>query len=131
MFIILIETGWEIAVHLAVAGDVIDGVFLCCPFFTRDVLDEILDFIEFVSEGLPIYFYIQIQFIYHRPRSQFLRVFLPTFTFRYNSFITDHAELAVCLSYFWNQISCGTILLNIVLFKLMNPRRAFSTVLVI
>ena len=23
---------WEIAVHLAVAGDVFDGVFLCCPF---------------------------------------------------------------------------------------------------
>ena len=23
---------WEIAVHLAVAGDVSDGVFLCCPF---------------------------------------------------------------------------------------------------
>ena len=24
---------WEIAVHLAVAGDVFDGVFLCYPFF--------------------------------------------------------------------------------------------------
>ena len=23
---------WEIAVHLAVAGDVFDGVFLCCLF---------------------------------------------------------------------------------------------------
>ena len=23
---------WEITVHLAVAGDVFDGVFLCCPF---------------------------------------------------------------------------------------------------
>ena len=23
---------WEIAVHLAAAGDVLDGVFLCCPF---------------------------------------------------------------------------------------------------
>ena len=23
---------WEIAVHLAVACDVYDGVFLCCPF---------------------------------------------------------------------------------------------------
>ena len=23
---------WEIAVHLTVAGDVSDGVFLCCPF---------------------------------------------------------------------------------------------------
>ena len=22
---------WEVAVHLAVAGDVFDGVFLCCP----------------------------------------------------------------------------------------------------
>ena len=24
--------GREIAVHLAVAGDVFDGLFLCCPF---------------------------------------------------------------------------------------------------
>ena len=24
---------WEIAVHLTVACDVYDGVFLCCPFF--------------------------------------------------------------------------------------------------
>ena len=23
---------WGMAVHLAVAGDVFDGVFLCCPF---------------------------------------------------------------------------------------------------
>ena len=45
---------WEIAVHLAVAGCVYDGVFLCF-FFPRDVLDGILDLL-----------------------SQFLRVFLPT-----------------------------------------------------
>ena len=32
---------WEIAVHLAVEGDVFAGVFLCCPLFPRDVLDEI------------------------------------------------------------------------------------------
>ena len=41
---------WEIAVHLAVAGRVYDGVFLCCPFSPRDVLDGILDLIESVSE---------------------------------------------------------------------------------
>ena len=23
---------WEMAVHLAVAGDVVDGVYLCCTF---------------------------------------------------------------------------------------------------
>ena len=34
---------------------VYDGVFLCCPFFLRDVLDEILDLIESVSVGFPIY----------------------------------------------------------------------------
>ena len=39
-----------IAVHLAVACDVYDGVFLCCPFPPRDVLDEILSLIESVSE---------------------------------------------------------------------------------
>ena len=36
----------------AVAGDVFDGVDLCCPF-PRDVLDEIWDLIESVSEGFP------------------------------------------------------------------------------
>ena len=44
---------WEIAVHLAVASDIFDGVFLCCPFFPRDVLDEIWDLIELVSAGFP------------------------------------------------------------------------------
>ena len=44
---------WEIAVYLAVAGDVFDGVFLCSPFFPRDVFDEIWDLIESVSKGFP------------------------------------------------------------------------------
>ena len=48
---------WEIAVHLAVAGGVYDGVFLCCPFFPRDVLDEILNLTESVSEGFLTYSY--------------------------------------------------------------------------
>ena len=38
-------------VHLAVAGGIFDGVFLCCFFFPLDVLDEIWDLIESVSEG--------------------------------------------------------------------------------
>ena len=42
-------------VHLAVAGDVFDGVFLCCPFSPRDILDEIWDLIGSVSEGFPTY----------------------------------------------------------------------------
>ena len=42
-------------VHLAVAGDVFDGVFLCSLLFPRDVLDEILNLIESVSEGFPTY----------------------------------------------------------------------------
>ena len=46
---------WEIAVHLAVACDVFDCVFLCCPFSQRDVLDEIWDLIEPISEGFPFY----------------------------------------------------------------------------
>ena len=29
--------------------------FLCCPFFPRNVLDEIWDSIESVSEGFPTY----------------------------------------------------------------------------
>ena len=40
------QTIWEIAVHLAVACGVYDDVF-----FPRDVLDEILNLIESVSEG--------------------------------------------------------------------------------
>ena len=46
---------WEIVVHLAVACDVYDGVFLCCPFFPRGVLDKILNLIESVSEGFLSY----------------------------------------------------------------------------
>ena len=42
-------------VHLAVAGDVFNGVFLCCPFFPLDVLAEIWDLIESVSEGFLTY----------------------------------------------------------------------------
>ena len=38
------------------AGEVFDGVFLCCSFFPRDVLDEIWDLIESDSEGFPTYF---------------------------------------------------------------------------
>ena len=38
-----------------VADDVFDGVFLCCPFFPRDVLDESWDLIESVSGGFPTY----------------------------------------------------------------------------
>ena len=52
---LIIRPVWEIAVHLAVAGDVHDGVVLCCPFFSRDVLDEFWDLIESVSEGFPTY----------------------------------------------------------------------------
>ena len=44
-----------IPVHVADAGDVYDGVFLCCSFSPRDVLDEILDLTESVSEGFPTY----------------------------------------------------------------------------
>ena len=44
---------WEIVVHLAVAGGVCDGVFLCCLFFQRDVLDEILDLSQFLRVFLP------------------------------------------------------------------------------
>ena len=45
----------ETAVHLAVAGSVLDGVFLCCPFSPLDVLDEIWDVIESVSEEFLTY----------------------------------------------------------------------------
>ena len=48
---------WEIAVHLAVAGDVFDCVFVL-SFFPRDVLDEIWNLIESVSEGFPTYSFI-------------------------------------------------------------------------
>ena len=51
---------WEIAVYLAVAGDVFDGVFffVVLSFFPRDILDEILVLIESVSEGFPTYSFI-------------------------------------------------------------------------
>ena len=46
----------EIAVRLAVVGDVFDGVVFAAVF-PRDVLDEIWDLIESVSEGFPTYFF--------------------------------------------------------------------------
>ena len=45
---------WEIAVHLAVAGGVYDGVFSAVLFPMR-CLDGILDLLESVSEGFPTY----------------------------------------------------------------------------
>ena len=45
---------WEIAVHLAVAG----GVYYGGSVFPQDVLGEILDVIESVSEGFPTYSFI-------------------------------------------------------------------------
>ena len=46
------------AVHLAVAGDVFDSVFVLS--FLRDVLGEIWDLIDSVSEGLSTYLYIVV-----------------------------------------------------------------------
>ena len=44
------------AVHLAVAGDVFDGVLFCAVLFSlRDVLTEILDRIDSVPENFPTY----------------------------------------------------------------------------
>ena len=51
---------WEIAVHLAVACDVYDGVFFVLSFFPRGVLDEILNLIESVSEVFSSYSYNMI-----------------------------------------------------------------------
>ena len=48
---------WEIAVHLAVAGGVYDGVFLCCHFSHEMSWNGILDLIESFSEAFPTYFY--------------------------------------------------------------------------
>ena len=51
-----VRLAWKTAVYLAVAGGVFDGVFLCCPFSHYiDVLDEIWDVIESVSEGFLTY----------------------------------------------------------------------------
>ena len=49
---------WEIAVQLAVACDVYDGVFCAFIFPKGDFLDEILNFIESVSEVFPTYSFI-------------------------------------------------------------------------
>ena len=46
---------WEVAVHLADATAVCGCFFLSCPFFQRDVLDELLDLVGLVSEGFPTY----------------------------------------------------------------------------
>ena len=43
---------------LILIGGVFDGVFFVLSFFPLDVLDEIWDVIESVSEGFLTYFYI-------------------------------------------------------------------------
>ena len=43
------------AVHLAVAGDVVDDDFFVLSFFPRDVLDEIWDRIVSVPENFSTY----------------------------------------------------------------------------
>ena len=43
------------AVHLAVAGDVFDGVLFGSVLFSTVVLDEISDLIEPVPENFPTY----------------------------------------------------------------------------
>ena len=45
----------KLLLNLAVACDVYDGVFFVLSFFPRDVLDEILNLFESVSEGFPSY----------------------------------------------------------------------------
>ena len=50
--------GKQLFVHLTVAGGVFDGVFLCFPFSPLDVLDEIWDVIESVSEGFLTYCFL-------------------------------------------------------------------------
>ena len=55
---------WETAVHLAVAGGVFDGVFLFCPFFPLDVLDEIWVVIGSVSEGFLTYSFFQAYIVH-------------------------------------------------------------------
>ena len=47
----------EVAVHLAVAGDVYRGCLFVLSFFSRDAFDAIWDLIESVSEGFPTYSY--------------------------------------------------------------------------
>ena len=46
---------WEIAVHLAVAGDIFDGVFLCYLFSHEMSLMRFWELIESVSVGFPTY----------------------------------------------------------------------------
>ena len=50
--------GNSIAVHLAVAGDVSDGVLFLLSFFPRDVLNEIWNSIDAVSEDFSYLFLI-------------------------------------------------------------------------
>ena len=43
------------AVRVAIAGDVFDGVLFCAVLFSRDILDEIWERTESVPENYPSY----------------------------------------------------------------------------
>ena len=58
---------WEIGVHLAVAGAVFDGVFVCCPFSHE---------MSWMRSGTSL--------------SQFLRVFLSNLTLYIHSAESSH-----------------------------------------
>ena len=58
MFNVRLAGGHLYGKQLAVAGGVFDDVFLCCPFFQLDVLDEIWNVIESDSEGFLTYSYL-------------------------------------------------------------------------
>ena len=51
-------------VHLAVAGDVFDGVLFLLSFPPRDVFNEIWDKIESVPEIFSTYFYKRWHFLF-------------------------------------------------------------------
>ena len=72
----------------AVAGDVFYDVFLFCPFFSQDVLDEIWDLIESVSEGFPTYFFLKNNYLEEQLENLFggnkkYRLFLVSFVYSY------------------------------------------------
>ena len=50
--------------HLAVACGVYGDFFFVMSFFPRDVLDEILNLIESVSEDFPSYSLVYVRFVF-------------------------------------------------------------------
>ena len=104
-----------------VAGDDFDGVFLCCLFFPRDVLDEIWDLTESVSEGFPTYSYSNIRLFADDTSLSIVVENLVSAAQMLNSDLDKNIKWAKTWLVNFNPVTTETLLLSRKLLQTMHP----------